>query len=225
MHSETVPHSNSYLLLAALAVLTGCAAPQSTRPALSASSRSRDADIVGADTGGSVCDIDALWETDFGKEVKLCDLNGRVRIISMFYSTCQGVCSITKQDLQAIEASLSPTVRERVEFILVTLDPQRDTAQALRTCRRAEDLSPARWILLRGDNAATKKLAALLGIGSGRDASGRFIHSSELVVLDESGRIIHRHSGLRADLRGIASEIEAAAVKNPIAQSRPASSN
>lgn len=165
-----------------------------------------------ADAGGSICDIDAVWETDFGKKIKLSDLNGRVRVISMFYSTCQGVCITTKQDMQALEASLSPAARERVGFVLVTLDFSRDTAQVLKAYRREEDLSPTRWILLRGNKAATSKLAALLGIGAGRDDSGRFIHSSELIVLDESGRIIHRHAGVRADLDGIAREIEAAAL-------------
>jgi len=225
MHPDTVPHSKSYLRVAALALLTGCAGPPSTQPLLSACFQSHNAEVAGADSGGSVCDIDALWETDFGKEIKLCDLDGRVCIISMFYSTCQGVCSITKQDLQAIEASLSPTARERVRFVLVTLDPRHDTAQVLHTYRRAEELSPSWWILLRGDDAATRKLAALLGIGSGRDASGRFIHSSELVILDESGHIIHRHNGLRADLHGIAGEIETAALKKPLTPNHLANIN
>jgi len=209
------------ITIAILGLLSGCAAPQAPKPVPGACSQSGVAEITESDSGGSIRDIDVLWETDTGKKIKLCDLNGRVRVISMFYSTCQGVCLITKQDMQALEASLSPTARERVGFVLVTLDFSRDTAQALRAYRREEGLSPARWTLLRGDEAATSKLAGLLGIASGRDASGRFVHSSELIVLDESGRIIHRHNGLRANLDGIASEIEAAALHKPLAQGHP----
>lgn len=161
-----------------------------------------------AEPNGSISDISAEWETDSGKKLKLSDLNGRVRVISMFFATCQGVCVITRQDMQQIEASLSLATRHNVNFILVTLDPVRDTAADLRSYRRSENLSPRRWTLLRGDDDATAKLAELLGVTAGRDTSGRFIHSSELVVLDPSGRIIHRYSGTQADLSAIAAEIE-----------------
>jgi protein SCO1/2 len=201
------------LVFTFLGVWSGFAAPQASNSVTRACGPS--------DSGGSIGDMDMLWETDNGRKIKLGELNGRVRVISMFYATCQGVCLITKQDMQALEASLSPEARERVGFILVTLDARRDTAQALRSYRREEGLSPARWTLLRGDDAATRKLAGWLGVSSGRDASGRFNHSSELIVLDESGRIIHRHHGLRADLGRIAREIETAALRKTLAQRQP----
>jgi protein SCO1 len=159
----------------------------------------------------SVTNLDAQWETDSGKRIRLSDLNGRVRVISMFYATCQGICVTTKQDMQQIEASLSTVARRRVGFVLVTLDASRDTASALHSYRRAENLSADRWTLLRGDDHATRQLASLLGVEFGRDGSGRFVHSSQLVILDESGRIIGRHNGLRADLPAITTEIQTAA--------------
>jgi protein SCO1/2 len=161
-------------------------------------------------TNDSVCNLSAQWETDDGKKMALADLNGQVRVISMFYSTCQGVCVITKNNMQQIDASLSPATRERVKFVLVTLDPARDTAAALRSYRRVENMPASRWTLLRGDDAATGRLASFLGVAYGRDSSGRFIHSSEIVILDSDGRVLHRHNGVAANLSGIASEVDAA---------------
>jgi protein SCO1/2 len=205
------PKSSVYFLLGALALSAGCATPHSAVGDSANGRQISDPDATNLQAG-SVCSENALWETDTGKTIKLSDLNGRVRVISMFYSTCQGVCAITKADMQAIEASLSPAARERVGFVLVTLDPENDTAEALQTYRRDASLSPARWTLARGNKAATGRLAKLLGIGAGRDDSGRYIHTSELIVLDQSGRIIHHYSGLRADLQAITSEIEAVAL-------------
>lgn len=128
----------------------------------------------------------------------------------MFYTSCEGVCRVTKQDMQQIEASLPPAARERVQFVLVTLDPAHDTAAALRAYRRAEGLSAARWTLLRGEAGGTRELAAALGVAAGKDGVGRFVHSSELVLLDGSGRVLRRDHGLHADLAGIAREIETA---------------
>lgn len=126
----------------------------------------------------------------------------------MFYATCEGVCRVTQRDMKDIEASLSLQARQRVGFVLVTLDPARDTVAALRSYRRASDLSQNRWMLLRGDADSTSRLASLLGVAAGQDRLGRFIHSSELVILDKTGRILHHHEGVRADLAGIAREVE-----------------
>jgi len=202
-------------LLAALLLTAGGLAGQSVRPDCCAHCPKAVPDTFTNAPAGSLCDLDAFWETDSGNKVKLGDLNGRVRVISMFYATCEGVCVITKEDMQSIEASLSREARKRVGFVLVTLDSKRDTTEALRKYRRVEGLSSNSWTLLRGDDNATSKLAALLGIGSGRDPSGRFVHSSELVVVDELGRVLSRQSGLRADLPALARQIEAVAILKP----------
>ena len=211
MNQPTITYPAIASLL--LAFMTVCAPCAHGGPALAACCQNAAVNPPGGpDAGDTIADLPAEWETDAGQRIKLSDLNGRVRVISMFYATCQGVCVTTKEDMQQIEASLSPTARQRVGFILVTLDPGRDTDAGLQTYRRAENLSPRRWTLLRGDDAATVKLAGLLGVAAGRDASGRFIHSSELIVLDATGRILHRHSGLHADLSAITREIETAAL-------------
>ena len=203
------------LVSGAFCLLTGCATGSGM--GLADCCRNQPVTAAAPSSARSVSDIDAQWETDAGSKIQLTDLKGRVRVISMFFATCQGVCVITKNDMQTIEASLSPEDRAQVGFVLVTLDPKRDTAEDLRAYRRAEALSPERWTLLRGSESATTKLAALLGIGSGRDDSGQFVHSSELIVLDQSGRIVHHHSGLRADLAAITREVEAAAHPNTAA--------
>jgi protein SCO1/2 len=169
---------------------------------------------------GSISSIDSEWQADDGARVRLADFNGRLRVVSMFYSTCEGVCRLTLQDMQMIEASLSAATRERVLFILVTLDPAADTPEALRSYRAAENLAPNRWALLRGDLLETRQLSNLLQVRAGRDSSGRFIHSSQLVVVDESGNIFDIHDGTQANLRTITRELEH--LSTPRASSVPA---
>ncbi|PWU09381.1 MAG: hypothetical protein C5B50_27525 [Verrucomicrobia bacterium] len=211
--SNPVGIGRQWLILLPLTIcvlLTGCASPRTRGSACC----SRQGNSTGSQaSGGSISELNATWETDSGQKVRLADLNGEIRVISMFYSTCEGVCVRTKQDMQRIEAALSPAARERVGFLLVTLDPARDTCAALRSYRRVEGLSPSRWTLLRGQSEATEKLAALLGVGARWDSTGRFIHSSQIVLLDDSGRILNRYDGLSANLEEIASELEAASAE------------
>jgi len=77
-----------------------------------------------------------------------------------------------------------------------------------------QGLSGQRWRLLRGSPAATAALAAQLGIGYGRDSSGRFKHSSEITVLDEAGKIIQQLDGIHADLAATVKALAAVVGEN-----------
>ncbi len=188
-------------------LVTGCVSPRAEKVSACCSAH---AAAAAEGTKGSVYDLAAKWEDDSGKNLRLSDLRGRPVVLSMFYARCQGICVITRDDMQAIEASLSAKARARAQFVLVSLDPQRDTPDALRAYRAQEELPAERWRLLRGDTKTTAQLAGLLGINYGRDGSGRFIHSSQIVVLDEAGKIISSQDGVHADLEAASKILEGA---------------
>jgi protein SCO1/2 len=148
----------------------------------------------------SIYDLNAGWQDDNGQDFHLSELSGRPVVISMFFATCAGVCIITKDDMKTVEASLPAEVRDQTVFVLVTLDPARDSAADLKDYRGAEGLARARWRLLRGSPADTARLATALGIGYGRDHSGLFRHSSQVAVLNAAGKIVLRQDGIHADL-------------------------
>ena len=82
----------------------------------------------------------------------------------MFFTSCEGTCALTVEHLKEIKASLPGDVRSRASFVLVSLDPVRDTPAALAMFRSANRLSPERWLLLRGSPAATADLAGYLPV-------------------------------------------------------------
>jgi protein SCO1/2 len=188
--------------------LTGC---QSTEMSCC---RLKTADAGPTASDKSIFGLDSVWQDDGGKDFQLAELRGRPVVISMFFATCEGVCVITKDDMKAVEASLPAALRERTAFVLVTLAPDTDTPAALRTYRVEQGLSENRWRLLRGSPTATAQLATQLGIGYGRDSSGRFKHSSEVTVLDAAGKIIFRQDGIHADLAKSVQAIESAATEH-----------
>ena len=195
-------------------LLTGCVSPRAEKnsPCCRGSAA---AALPGEATTGSVYELGTRWEDDAGRKLSLSELRGRPVVISMFYAACQGVCVVTRDDLRAIEASLPAALRSEVRFVLVTLDARHDTVSALRAYRSQEELPHERWRLLRGDADSTTKLARLLGIGFGRDALGRFVHASRIVILDASGKIIHRQDGIHADLVAAGKVLQDAIIQNP----------
>lgn len=149
----------------------------------------------------SLYQTESKWTTDTGKQIRLADLKGRPQVIVMFFASCQSACPILVHDLQRIEASLNPDQRPRVGFTLVTIDPRRDTPEALASYRATRSLATNTWTLLRGEPADIQELAALLGVEYKAQANGQFAHSNLITVLNGEGEIVHQLSGLGQDIQ------------------------
>jgi protein SCO1/2 len=117
---------------------------------------------------------------------------GQPQLVSMFYTSCRFVCPMIVDGGKAIEQSLSAGERARLRVTLISLDPKRDTPEALARMRRERDLDPARWTLARPDPQDVRAIAGLLGVRYRALADGEFNHTTVLVLLDADGRVIAR---------------------------------
>lgn len=151
-------------------------------------------------TDKSLYQLDSTWTNDAGQSLQLGKLQGRVQVVAMFFASCTYACPVIVHDMQRIETALSRNVRGEVGFTLITIDPGRDTADALHAYRAARKLPADRWTLLCGAPDDTLELAALLGVKFKREASGQFAHSNLITILNERGEIIHQLAGLNQDI-------------------------
>ena len=190
------------LLASALSSSAECC---DTNAALSCCAKPVTADPV---TDQSLYQIDSKWTIDTGKEIKLSNLKGRPQVIVMFFSSCQYACPVLVHDLTRIEAALTPELRERVGFTLVSFDTRRDTPEVLAKYRESHNLSPANWTLLHGESDDVLELAALLGVKYKEDANGQFAHSNIITVLNSDGEVVHQLVGLGQDINETVRELE-----------------
>ena len=172
--------------------------PPCCRPALPA----------GNPTDKSLYLLDSKWTSDVGKTVPLPVLRGRPQIVAMFFTHCDYACPILVEELKAIERSLPPEVLEKVDFLLVSIDPKRDTPAELAAFREKRQLARRRWTLLRGAADDVRELAALLGVNYAPDSRGQFAHSNLITLLNAEGEIAFQHVGLKQDPAPLISAIE-----------------
>jgi protein SCO1/2 len=158
--------------------------------------------------------VDGEWETDTGRMIRLSDLRGKPRVFAMFFTACQGTCSLTVDSLRQLEASLPMAERSEVGFVLVTFDPRHDSRAALAAYRHSANLSPDRWLLLRGSAEQTADLAKHLNLTFNPRSSRGFVHSSGLTLVDSAGRIVHQQLGLHPDLTRALAAVKAATTDN-----------
>ena len=177
--------------LAALLVL-GLAACDGASP------KFRSTDITGVDYGRS------LELTDHtGKARRLEDFRGKAVVVFFGFTHCPDVCPTTLADAAQAMRQLGPDA-DRVQVLFVSVDPERDTQEALAMYVPAFD---ARFLGLRGDleatRRATKEFKVYFEKRPGKTPDDYSVdHSAQSYVLDPQGRLrlFVRHDRLAEDL-------------------------
>ncbi|GAB2661093.1 SCO family protein [Arenimonas aestuarii] len=142
--------------------------------------------------GDSVYRLADTYTDQAGRDFRLADGRGEVRVVAMFYTSCRYVCPLIIDSAKGVEHALAPDERARLHLLLVSLDPARDDPAALKQVFDKRRLDADRWTLARTESAGVRRLAAVLGIRYRPLADGEFNHTSSLVLLDGEGRILAR---------------------------------
>jgi len=156
----------------------------------------KSTDITGAEYGRSL----ELLDTS-GRLRHLEDFRGRAVVLFFGFTHCPDVCPTTLADLAGVMKTLGADA-DRVQVLFVTVDPERDTAEAIAKYVGAFD---PRFIALRGDLAATQRVAKEFKIYFEKRKQGESYtidHSAQSYVIDPQGRLrlLVRHDRLAQDL-------------------------
>jgi protein SCO1/2 len=139
---------------------------------------------------------------EFGKSTNLAAFEGRVVVLTDFMTSCQEICPITTSQLNQIDATVTKAgLAGKVQFVNITVDPDRDSPTRLHAYRTFANLLP-NWTLLTG---STSNLAALwkyfgatyskvpadspapIDWLTGKPLTYDLVHSDVLVFLDAGG--------------------------------------
>lgn len=139
---------------------------------------------------------DIVMTTAFGEEYSFADRPKKARLIEFMYTRCPDVCPVTTLEMSKLRKQLEKegVFGDKVEFITVTIDPERDTEEVLREyASRFEVTSPDDgWVFLRGSEEDTKKLADSLGFLYRDPGSGEIIHSTFMYFMDEDDHLLEK---------------------------------
>ena len=142
--------------------------------------------------GFSLYDLGSSWRDQRGDSLTLEGLAGPVRIIALVYTSCHGTCPIIVNDMKRIEAALPAGREGGAGFVLISLDPARDTPGRLAQWAADNDLDQRRWTLLNGTDAAVREIAATLGVRYQVQPDGEVAHANVITVVDRAGTVVHQ---------------------------------
>ena len=128
-----------------------------------------------------------------GSTVSLTQLHGKIWVADFIYTHCADTCPLQT----AMMAQLQEKYAGQPEFRLVSfsVDPERDTPQALALYADKYRADSDRWLFLTGERNRIIHLVqdgfhlAVATIPNNTDPSGAIPHSSRFVLVDKQGRI------------------------------------
>ena len=148
--------------------------------------------------GDSVYHLAHRLTAQDGQRFALIEHRGRPQLVSMFYTSCRFVCPLIIDSAKGVEHALTPAERERLDVVLISMDPARDDVAALQSVATKRRLDPEHWTLARPEPDQVRAFAAVLGVRYRALADGEFNHTSALVLLDADGRVLARTERLGA---------------------------
>jgi protein SCO1/2 len=151
-----------------------------------------------ADTAArdSYYQLDVPFETQSAESLHLSDMRGAPVIVAMFYGSCGHVCPMIIGTIRTIESRLSPTARERMQVLMISLDPEQDTPAALADLAQLHRVDGTRWRFARSASEDVRSIAAMLRIKYRKLPDGTINHSSPILLLDAEGGEVARSEKL-----------------------------
>lgn len=127
-----------------------------------------------------------------GKPISLADFRGKVVVLHFIYTRCPDVCPLHADRIAEIQKMVNQTpMRQQVEFVTVTTDPENDQPDVMRAYGARHGLDPSNWTFLTAGAGqpedATRKLAEQFGHKFVKQ-DGFQVHGVVTHVIDKEGR-------------------------------------
>jgi protein SCO1 len=144
-------------------------------------------------------------------------LKGKMVVIDFFFTTCPSICPVLTANMKRLQTSFRKDPKKEsspdtlVQFISITVNPERDSFQAMRAYADRFGANHDHWWFLTGDkkaiyNYARNELGVAVGPGDG--GADDFIHTEKMVLLDKDRYIRGYYDGLDvANVNKIADDI------------------
>mgnify|MGYP000308058654 CR=1 FL=1 len=130
----------------------------------------------------------------FGDTITEKDIAGKIFIADFFFINCPSICPRMKSQMLRVYEKY----RNRKDFLILshTIDPKRDTVEALNAYAKKLDIEGG-WYFLTGDKDELYSIADKYLISAEEDpqSPGGFAHSGNFILVDKQGNIRGYYDG------------------------------
>ena len=147
-----------------------------------------------------------------GKTITEKDIDGKIAVVSYFFATCKGICPRMNENMAKVYTAFKGN--SNVMILSHTVDPKKDTVEALKAYSLRFDADPKQWMFLTGDKKKLYDMARYSYLISAEDdtagvsVDNDFIHDKHYSLVDRHGRIRGFYDGLeQSDINKLIADI------------------
>ena len=146
--------------------------------------------------GESIFNLTSSWRTQNNDSIVLSDLKGKVLVIVMIYTSCRAACPRLVADMRDIESKMPKDRLQKLNFVLVSIDPEVDTPARLKAFSIENQMDGPQWTFLQGTTSSVREFANVLAVKYKEISPMDFSHSNIISVFDQKGVLLHQQEGL-----------------------------
>jgi protein SCO1/2 len=120
------------------------------------------------------------------------DMLGKVYVVEFFFTNCPTICPVMNRNLKEVEKEINDP---DFALISITIDPKRDTPQALKEHQQKLGIKNENWHFLTGKKSDILDLSKKFNIYVGNDENSaeNLNHSGKIALIDRKGKIRSRY--------------------------------
>ena len=149
----------------------------------------------------SIFNLTSNWHTEEGSTIQLVDLKGKTLVMVMIYTSCKAACPRLVADMRNIESQIPDEKIKTIQFVMVSIDPETDTPERLKTFAKENQMDDAQWTFLQGTESGVREFANVLSVKYKEISPIDFSHSNIISVFNSQGELKHQQEGLGADTK------------------------
>jgi protein SCO1/2 len=137
-------------------------------------------------------------KNQFGKEVGLDDLNGKIVIADFFFTSCPSICPKLTRNMKRLQDAFKKT-DTIVRFVSFSVDPERDSVSKIKAYGDRFSIDHDTWWMLTGDRKEIYDIALnefKASIASEGNIDTGFIHTEKFFLLDRDKVVRGWYNGL-----------------------------
>jgi len=94
-------------------------------------------------------------------------LQGKTVVINFIFTNCGEACPLITHKMAAVKNKSGELFGKELRFVSISIDPERDTPEALRKYIRKFDVGHPEWVFLTGDKETVMAVVKRLGAWTG----------------------------------------------------------
>jgi protein SCO1/2 len=153
----------------------------------------------------SIFNLESKWIKQNKDSMSLNDLSSKITVAAMVFTHCESACPRIVADIQRIEKAFSKEELQNIQFLLISMDPLRDTPERFIEFSKEHQLND-NWICISSNNDATMEIANVLNVRIKPLTGGGFDHSNTIHLIDKNGNIVFQQNGLAQEPTDLVAE-------------------